>query len=222
MRKVRGRILVFLVLLYVVLFFVFYQYVWHSRRNDAGNLFDSPGEDDLPHLRNDIVQFNFKRRNGPPLMESNDTFDAFGYLNNSSIGDDLMNSSVVPSVQNPVLDRPNIPPNHNHRGRIDSGLINSSLEEGEFTSHMSKHTSKSLEPVYDVSHLDPPNYCVHAFYYMWYGNPEFDSRYYHWNHRYLPHWQQSVTNQYPKGRHSPPDDIGASFYPGQFMILELQ
>jgi glycoprotein endo-alpha-1,2-mannosidase len=35
----------------------------------------------------------------------------------------------------------------------------------------------------------------------------------HWNHRYLPHWKDSVTSKYPQGRHVPPDDIGASFYP---------
>ena len=58
-----------------------------------------------------------------------------------------------------------------------------------------------------------PNYCLHAFYYMWYGNVTFDGQYYHWNHNYLPHWQSSVTNRFPKGRHKPPDDIGASFYP---------
>ena len=29
----------------------------------------------------------------------------------------------------------------------------------------------------------------------------------------MPHWKDSVTRQYPQGRHVPPDDIGASFYP---------
>ena len=59
----------------------------------------------------------------------------------------------------------------------------------------------------------PPNYCVHIFYYPWYGTPTHDGQYYHWNHRYLPHWHHAVTSRYPKGRHNPPDDIGASFYP---------
>ena len=61
--------------------------------------------------------------------------------------------------------------------------------------------------------LPKPNPCLHAFYYAWYGNVETDGRYMHWNHRYLPHWKESVTTKYPQGRHIPPDDIGASFYP---------
>ena len=61
--------------------------------------------------------------------------------------------------------------------------------------------------------LPKPNPCLHAFYYAWYGNVQTDGRYMHWNHRYLPHWKDSVTSKYPQGRHVPPDDIGASFYP---------
>ena len=38
---------------------------------------------------------------------------------------------------------------------------------------------------------------VHAFYYPWYGNPENDGRWIHWD----------------QGGHTPPDDIGANFYP---------
>ena len=72
---------------------------------------------------------------------------------------------------------------------------------------------KSENMLYDISSLGPPNYCIHTFYYMWYGDPESDGKYVHWNHEYIPHWKQDVTDKYPKGRHEPPDDIGASFYP---------
>lgn len=65
----------------------------------------------------------------------------------------------------------------------------------------------------DSDSFGPPNYCAHIFYYPWYGTPTYDGQYYHWNHQYLPHWHQAVTDRYPKGRHKPPDDIGASFYP---------
>ncbi|MCP4609711.1 MAG: hypothetical protein GY845_13460 [Planctomycetes bacterium] len=51
-----------------------------------------------------------------------------------------------------------------------------------------------------------PNYDIHTFYYPWYGNPQTDNYYEHWNH------QQSVkkgkAKSYPGG-----DDIGADFYP---------
>ena len=58
-----------------------------------------------------------------------------------------------------------------------------------------------------------PNYNFHTFYYTWYGNPQFDGKYLHWDHPLLPHWDSKVAAAFPKGRHSPPDDIGANFYP---------
>lgn len=59
----------------------------------------------------------------------------------------------------------------------------------------------------------PPNYNVHVFYYTWYGNPQFDGKYIHWNHPLLQHWNPKVAPGYATGTHKPPDDIGASFYP---------
>ncbi|XP_013385085.1 glycoprotein endo-alpha-1,2-mannosidase-like protein [Lingula anatina] len=58
------------------------------------------------------------------------------------------------------------------------------------------------------------NYNVHVFYYAWYGNPKFDNQnYIHWNHPYLPHWNEKENAKWPKGQHMPPDDIGSNFYP---------
>jgi len=37
--------------------------------------------------------------------------------------------------------------------------------------------------VYDPSSWPPANYDVHVFYYSWYGNPEHDQQWHHWNHR---------------------------------------
>ena len=51
-----------------------------------------------------------------------------------------------------------------------------------------------------------PCYDVHVFYYPWYGNPQTDKFYYHWNH------QQSVKQGEPKN-YPGGDDIGANFYP---------
>ncbi|XP_051892381.1 glycoprotein endo-alpha-1,2-mannosidase-like protein [Pristis pectinata] len=67
-----------------------------------------------------------------------------------------------------------------------------------------------------ATHLDPypaANYDLHIFYYGWYGNPQFDGRFVHWDHPLVPHWDPKVAAGYPKGRHSPPEDIGSSFYP---------
>jgi hypothetical protein len=54
---------------------------------------------------------------------------------------------------------------------------------------------------------------VHIFYYPWYGNPTDDFTYLHWNHEYIPNWNKNDKTVYPTGRHVPPDDIGANFYP---------
>lgn len=70
--------------------------------------------------------------------------------------------------------------------------------------------SSSHRTPLNTSNLPSPSKCIHVFYYMWYGNPQHNGRYYHWNHRYLPDWRGP---QKPLGRHTPPDDIGASFYP---------
>lgn len=43
-------------------------------------------------------------------------------------------------------------------------------------------TANSLNEEPDSS-LPEPNYNIHIFYYAWYGNPEHDGRYVHWNHQ---------------------------------------
>ncbi|XP_063297389.1 glycoprotein endo-alpha-1,2-mannosidase [Pelobates fuscus] len=65
----------------------------------------------------------------------------------------------------------------------------------------------------DTVDLPPPNYDLHIFYYTWYGNPQFDGKYIHWNHKLLKHWDAKIANNFPNGEHKPPDDIGANFYP---------
>jgi len=57
------------------------------------------------------------------------------------------------------------------------------------------------------------NYNVHIFYYAWYGSPGVDGQWEHWNHKYLENWDKSDPKKYPTGYHSPPDDVGANFFP---------
>jgi hypothetical protein len=56
---------------------------------------------------------------------------------------------------------------------------------------------------------------VHAFFYLWYGTPEVDRKWQHWNHEVLPHWDASVRDKYPSDgvRYVPPGDIHSPFYP---------
>lgn len=65
----------------------------------------------------------------------------------------------------------------------------------------------------NLEELPPLNYFLHVFYYSWYGNPQFDGKYIHWNHPVLEHWDPRIAKNYPQGIHTPPDDIGSSFYP---------
>ncbi|XP_072534915.1 glycoprotein endo-alpha-1,2-mannosidase-like protein [Salminus brasiliensis] len=57
------------------------------------------------------------------------------------------------------------------------------------------------------------SYDVHIFYHMWYGTPQLDERYLHWDHILVPHWDPKIAASYPRGRHLPPEDIASSFYP---------
>ena len=52
---------------------------------------------------------------------------------------------------------------------------------------------------------------VHTFYYNWYGAPEHDKEYFHWNHDILPHWSDTTWNN--AGGYAGGNDIGANFYP---------
>jgi glycoprotein endo-alpha-1,2-mannosidase len=51
---------------------------------------------------------------------------------------------------------------------------------------------------------DTPSARLHAFYYPWYGTPEVDGGWSHWNHEVL----DDSGLRFPGG-----DDIGANFYP---------
>lgn len=57
---------------------------------------------------------------------------------------------------------------------------------------------------------------VHIFYYGWYGTPEIDGKWNHWNHDVMPHWKESISKRYPNiGDVYDPDtgEVGAQFYP---------
>lgn len=54
---------------------------------------------------------------------------------------------------------------------------------------------------------------VHAAFYLWYGNPESDGRWLHWDHKVLPHWDPKVDAQHPKFNWRPPDEHHSPFRP---------
>ena len=67
---------------------------------------------------------------------------------------------------------------------------------------------------------------VHAFYYLWYGNPKTDGNYRHWDHEVLPHWTASVNRQFPEvGRYFDPanNNLHSPYYPahGAYRLVKL-
>jgi glycoprotein endo-alpha-1,2-mannosidase len=57
---------------------------------------------------------------------------------------------------------------------------------------------------------------VHAFFYLWYGTPEVDGQFRHWDHEVLPHWTEHVNRQFPQvGKRFNPSDnlLHSPFYP---------
>ena len=55
---------------------------------------------------------------------------------------------------------------------------------------------------------------IHVAFYLWYGTPEHDGRWIHWNHPTLPHWRDDVRQLYPVDEpFSPPDDVHSQYYP---------
>ena len=59
---------------------------------------------------------------------------------------------------------------------------------------------------------------VHAFFYLWYGEPATDGAFQHWNHEVLPHWTDELQKRYPHGNHTrfrPPAYLHAPYYPAR-------
>ncbi len=47
-----------------------------------------------------------------------------------------------------------------------------------------------------ASSASPDFLGVGVFYYVWYGTPEIDGAYMHWNHSILPHWNAHIRTQH--------------------------
>jgi hypothetical protein len=77
-----------------------------------------------------------------------------------------------------------------------------------------------------VSSLDSLPRDIHFFFYIWYGNPENDGAYFHWNHAVLPHWTDQVNQMYPQigERFTPPHHLHSPYYPakGRLALITLR
>ena len=58
------------------------------------------------------------------------------------------------------------------------------------------------------------SFSVHVAFYLWYGTPELDGRWLHWDHATLPHWTAAMNAKHPPGQpFQPPDAPHSPFYP---------
>lgn len=194
MRVLKLRALIFLSTLYLGLVALLYHFLW--QRHTLEKLFESPGQQssvpedyDYPNTTNEFVQFNFKRQNPLKLANSHNFGKEGG-------GEELQRGGTPSRLAYSREPQPK---------ESQLGSQTPSLDSSNASSDTVPRAGELGTPA--------PNYCLHAFYYVWYGNTEVDGRYLHWNHRYLPHWDKKVAKRYPDGRHDPPDDIGANFYP---------
>ena len=187
MRVLRLRFILLLSVVYLGLVFILYHFLWRMHALDK--FFDTPGQHG-PQTSNEFVLFNFKRRGGPHMYSEQ----------NASL---IVNQSVQ---QIPFVGEHNslhliLPPPFGKSSERQLQPEGIDITGAGNTSNLTRTIDKL------------PNFCLHAFYYMWYGNEASDGQYFHWNHRYLPHWKDSITKRFPTGRHIPPHDIGTSFYP---------
>jgi len=54
---------------------------------------------------------------------------------------------------------------------------------------------------------------VHIAFYLWYGTPEVDGKWMHWNHKVLPHWDPATDARYKKFDWRPPEEPHSPFMP---------
>lgn len=54
---------------------------------------------------------------------------------------------------------------------------------------------------------------VHAAFYLWYGTPEVDGKWMHWNHKVLPHWERHIDERHKKFDWEPPHEPHSPFMP---------
>jgi len=126
-------------------------------------------------------------------------------------------STPVQSSSSLIDDQALLNPSDESVGRDETFTVEQSRVKASEPNKKSVH-QKSQSDVVEVKtgadvHIVNPNPNVHLFYYGWYGTPEHDGRWWHWDHEYISPWDKNDHNIYPTGAHKPPLDIGANFYP---------
>lgn len=115
---------------------------------------------------------------------------------------------------------------------LDEGFHQSRCRQPSQGTHPSEqaemegHAAEEMEEHADEAAIDPPvpvscsrqdgtRPSVHAAFYLWYGNPEFDGRWLHWDHKVLPHWDKVEDANHEKFNWRPPEEPHSPFYPAR-------
>lgn len=221
MKLLRVRNLIFLALVYLLLVSLLYHYLWQARALDR--LFDVPGQSNghrFPSAngRGDLIIYDDDADSDADLEQGGGRVE-FNFRRNPAPRGVVVYNGYGKAKSPNKTNQENTQSRHSHHFNTSEtpSSSNASYKQPTHLKQIYPVTERAEITRTNVSHgnvsLAPPTPCLHAFYYAWYGNIDTDNRYMHWNHRYLPHWVESVTKKYPQGRHIPPDDIGASFYP---------
>ncbi len=130
--------------------------------------------------------------------------------------DDSAGRVLIPDGHSAPLSKPDRGYGNTYQDRIKAKLLPKTAKVDEEDDGVGANivvaensvTSEADFPLKNVS------YDVHIFYYAWYGSPDHDGRYFHWNHEYLENWNKNDHRPMPSGKHNPDlGDIGANFYP---------
>jgi len=134
----------------------------------------------------------------------------FSYFNNKTVGNIIQpsrrktfnndqNVQIIPASK---FTSSKTPTSGDISRKISLNQTQTSIEEKKSQASLNKKRGKRNL-----------NYKVHVYYYAWYGSPEYDGQWWHWNHEYIPPWDKNDHKIYPTGAHVPPKDVGANFYP---------
>ena len=211
--------------------FMLYHYLWKSHAFGGFSLLDSSHRqmEDYEIVENKGVLYSFKRRNGFFEDKTNGSTSPSSpsapLLPSTKAALSNTTSKASPHVVNHTLMMSRIR-KMNRMNQINHTYKMNRMNRTYKTNHTNSNSKtnrtqtinhaqiSNQSTAFSLKGLPEPSRCIHAFYYMWYGNPSYDNgEYYHWNHHYLPHWNHNTARKFPQGRHTPPDDIGASFYP---------
>eukprot|EP00933_Yihiella_yeosuensis_P044378 TRINITY_DN39484_c0_g1_i1.p1 TRINITY_DN39484_c0_g1~~TRINITY_DN39484_c0_g1_i1.p1 ORF type:complete len:562 (-),score=104.22 TRINITY_DN39484_c0_g1_i1:167-1852(-) len=104
----------------------------------------------------------------------------------------------------------------NEQDRREADRLEDEREREERERYLREAHQKQIARLKEVNKCersDKTRPTVHAAFYLWYGNPEVDGRWIHWDHKVLPHWDKEEDAKHEKFNWRPPEEPHSTFYP---------